>query len=70
MTRTHRGNNGKRRRRISVRAVRRNPPDVTKLSRALVLEALQQAAAEAEAEQQAANAADTPRSASDGANHA
>jgi hypothetical protein len=42
--------NDKRRRQISVRAVRRNPPDLKKLSRALIALALEQAQAEAEAE--------------------
>lgn len=63
MTRTQRGNKGKPPRRISVRAVRRNPPDISKLSRALMLEALKQAAAEAAAEQQAtAKGSATPAS--------
>jgi hypothetical protein len=37
-------------RHISVRAVRRNPPDLRKLSRALIQLAIAQAAAEAEAQ--------------------
>jgi hypothetical protein len=36
-------------RRISVRAIRRNPPDLRKLSRALIQLAMEQAAAEAAA---------------------
>jgi hypothetical protein len=40
----------KQRRAISVRAVRRNPPDLKKLSRALIALALEQAQAEADAE--------------------
>lgn len=43
-------------RRIAVRGVRREPPDLRRLSRALIQLALQQAAAEAAAEQQAADA--------------
>ena len=39
-------------RRISVRGVRRNPPDLRKLSRALIQLALEQAEAEATAQQQ------------------
>jgi hypothetical protein len=43
---------GKRRQRnISVRAVRRDPPDLHKLSRALITLAMAEAAAEAEAHQ-------------------
>jgi hypothetical protein len=40
---------GGRERRISVRAVRRNPPDLRKLSRAVIALAMEQAAAEAAA---------------------
>lgn len=40
-------------RRISVRAVRRNPPDMRRLSRALIELAMAQAQAEAEAQDQA-----------------
>lgn len=40
----------KKERRVSVRAVRRDPPDLKKLSRALVALALEQAQAEADAE--------------------
>lgn len=39
-------------RRISVRAVRRDPPDLKKLSQALIAMALAQAEAEAQADQQ------------------
>jgi hypothetical protein len=46
-TRTHRG----RQRNISVRAVRRDPPDLRKLSRALITLAM--AEAEAQAQEQA-----------------
>ena len=42
-------------RHISVRAVRRDPPDLRKLSRALIQIALEQAAAEAAAEADAAD---------------
>lgn len=42
--RTHRG----RQRNISVRAVRRDPPDLRKLSRALITLAMAEAAAEAQ----------------------
>jgi hypothetical protein len=45
-----------RERHISVRAVRRDPPDLRKLSRALITLALAEAAAEAEAEAQASGA--------------
>ena len=50
------GMGGGRQRRISVRAVRRDPPDLRKLSRALINIALEQAAAEAAAEAQAKSA--------------
>lgn len=43
---------GGRQRHISVRAVRRDPPDLQKLSRALIELAMAQAAAEAEAQQE------------------
>lgn len=44
---------GGRQRRISVRAVRREQPDLRKLSRALIALAMEQAAAEAAAQAQA-----------------
>lgn len=44
---------GGRERHVSVRAVRRNPPDLRKLGRALMELAMSQAAAEAAAQQQA-----------------
>jgi hypothetical protein len=47
---------GGRQRRISVRAVRRESPDLRKLSRALIQLALEQAAAEAAAQAQAKGA--------------
>lgn len=57
MRNTHRhGSKGGRRsnrHRISVRAVRREQPDLRKLSRALIALALEQAATEAAAEQEA-----------------
>lgn len=43
--------NDKRGRRIRVRAVRRDPPDLKKLSRALIALALEQAQAEADAQE-------------------
>ena len=43
---------GGRQRHISVRGVRRDPPDLKKLSRALIALAMEQAAAEAAAEAQ------------------
>jgi hypothetical protein len=43
-----------RERHISVRAVRRNPPDLRKLSRAVIQLAMEQAAAEAAAQADAA----------------
>lgn len=43
-------NKGTGKRHLSVRAVRRQPPDNSKLTRALITFALQQAADEAEAE--------------------
>ena len=54
MSRTYKdsGKRGYHQRRISVRAVRRNPPDLRKLSRALIQLAIEQAAAEAAAEGQ------------------
>lgn len=67
MTRTHQGKPGRQHRHISVRAIRRDPPDMTKLGRALVQEALRQAAAEAEAEQQAKRDTPTPPQADEGA---
>lgn len=51
--RKRQGKGGGRQRRISVRGVRRDPPDLRKLSRALIQVALEQAAAEAAAEAQA-----------------
>ncbi len=52
MSRTHKDskNYKGRDRHISVRAVRRNPPDLRKLSRALIELAMAEAAAEAEAQ--------------------
>ncbi len=52
MSRTYKDSakGGGRERHISVRAVRRNPPDLRKLSRALIALAMAQAAAEAAAE--------------------
>jgi hypothetical protein len=55
MSRTYKdmpGGDG-RRRRLSVRAVRRDPPDLRKLGRALIRLAMEQAAAEAAAEAEA-----------------
>lgn len=48
---TNRGRD--RQRNISVRAVRRNPPDLRKLSRAVIQLAMEQAAAEAAAQAEA-----------------
>jgi hypothetical protein len=71
MSRTYKDSpNGKRRgpgrqRNISVRAVRRDPPDLRKLSRALITLATAEAAAEAEADQpKATPPADQPDPAS------
>lgn len=47
---------GGRQRHVSVRAVRRNPPDLRKLGRALMELAMSQAAVEAAAQQQAEQA--------------
>jgi hypothetical protein len=47
---TARGRGGRRDRHISVRAVRRDPPDLRKLSRAIVAIAIAQAEAEAQAQ--------------------
>ncbi len=66
MSRTHRHGptGGKRNRHISVRAVRRQQPDLHKLSRALIELALEQAAAEAAAKAQAERTqTDTPEAA-------
>jgi hypothetical protein len=54
MSRTRKDSNrgGGRVRHISVRAVRRNPPDLKKLSRALIQLAMAQAEAEAKAQQE------------------
>ena len=49
----YRGKGGHQDRRISVRAVRRDPPDVRRLGRALIAHAMEQAKAEAAAQQQA-----------------
>lgn len=56
MSRTYKDSpkGGSRQRHISVRAVRRNPPDLQKLSRALIQLAMEEAAAEAAAEAQTA----------------
>lgn len=56
--RKRRGGGGRPERRIVVRGVRRDPPDLHKLSRALI--ALAQAQAEKEAERQHTEAADKP----------
>lgn len=53
----HPGSGGRRDRRLSVRAVRRDPPDLRKLSRAIVAIAIAQAEAEAQAQVDAAEAA-------------
>jgi branched-subunit amino acid aminotransferase/4-amino-4-deoxychorismate lyase len=49
----HRKGGGRSERRISVRAVRRNPPDLKKLSAALIALAMAQAEAEAAAQREA-----------------
>lgn len=49
-----------RQRNISVRAVRRDPPDLKKLSRALISLAMAEAAAEAQAAADQANAGQPP----------
>lgn len=49
-----------RQRRISVRAVRRNPPDLRRLSRALIQMAMAQAEAEAAAQAEADTKAAAP----------
>jgi hypothetical protein len=51
------GQRGSRERRISIRAVRRDPPDLRKLSRAII--ALAMAKAEAEAQDQSKTSDDT-----------
>ncbi len=55
-TRKYAGKGGRRERHISVRAVRRDPPDLRKLSRAIVAIAIAQAEAEAQAQVDAAEA--------------
>jgi hypothetical protein len=62
MSRTKKDSRGRggRERHISVRAVRRNPPDLRKLPRALIQLAMAQAAAEAHAQQQAAATKEPP----------
>jgi hypothetical protein len=55
-----------RERHISVRAVRRNPPDVRKLSRALIELAMEQAAAEAAAESDDVEQTDNSAEANEG----
>lgn len=47
------GSNGRRERQVSVRGVRRNPPDLRKISRALAALAVAQVEAEAQAEAEA-----------------
>lgn len=61
MSRTYKDSakGGGRQRHISVRAVRRSPPDLRKLSRALIALAMAQAAAEAAAEAEAKQRPDT-----------
>jgi hypothetical protein len=53
MGKTKRRGGGTPERRISVRAVRRDPPDLKKLSQALISLAIAQAEAEAQAEHEA-----------------
>lgn len=48
----NRGRSGRRERHISVRAVRRDPPDLKKLSQALIALALAEAEAQAQAQAQ------------------
>lgn len=55
-TRKYEGKGGHRDRHISVRAVRRDPPDLRKLSRAIVAIAIAQAEEEAQAQVDAAEA--------------
>lgn len=65
MSRTHKDaphRKQQRQRHISVRAVRRDPPDVRKLSRALLQMAMEEAAAEAAAEQAVNDNLDQPAS--------
>lgn len=52
MSRTRKANAGKahRERRISIRTIRRQPPDLRKLSRAVIAQALAEAEAEAAAQ--------------------
>jgi hypothetical protein len=67
MSRTYKDSNNKRNsreRHISIRAVRRDPPDLRKLSRAIIALAMSQAAAEADSESKAADQA-LPTPASD-----
>lgn len=59
-TRKDAARRGHRERHISVRAVRRDPPDLRKLSRAIVAIALAQAEAEAQAQDQAEAVEATP----------
>jgi hypothetical protein len=58
-----RGGGSPRERRISVRAVRRDPPDLRKLSSALIALAMAQAEAEAQAEHDTKQKDDKRRSA-------
>jgi hypothetical protein len=62
MSRTHKDarNYHPKQRHISVRAVRRDPPDLRKLSRALIELAMAEAAAEAEAQHDNTVASSTP----------
>ena len=49
-----RGTTGRPSRRVTVRAVRRDPPDIRRLSRAVIAIAMAQAQAEADASRQSA----------------
>lgn len=69
MSRTHkdaqRGKGSSKQRRISVRAVRRDPPDLRKLSQALIQLAMAQAADEAAAQQSTTDGTSPTESADD-----
>lgn len=53
----------RRNRKLSVRTVRRTPPDLTKISRAIIRIAMEQAAAEKAAQESAERRSEEPRDA-------
>jgi len=58
-------NKNKRERQISIRSIRRNPPDMTKLGKAFIALAIAQAEAEAQNEAEKKQADDKPSAGKD-----